>query len=100
MGGIETKPTHHRVGVIVRMLHPGLGERREICVVSVEDGIRGLELLELHQQALLTHIDAQRIDALLGLQLIGRQKIIGYRRIPEIDKHVMQRRSTTATTRW
>lgn len=54
----------------------------------------------LDQQAAFTDVHAQRVDALLAVQLIGRQKVIGYPRIPEIDNHVMQCRSTTATTRW
>ena len=74
------------------MREPALGERGEVHVVA-EDAIRRLVRTQLHQEAGITDIGAQREELLAAIELLSREKCVGWRAHAQIAKRDLQRRA-------
>ena len=76
--GPEPEAFDHAIGVRPAVGEPEVRERREVEIVA-ENVLRALELVELHEQAVAAHEDAQRIEAFLLRQSGGRHVGVGQR---------------------
>ena len=64
------EPVDHLVGVGAGVLHPAVGERREVGVLG-EDVLGADVLLQLHEPALAADVDVERVERLHRVDLVG-----------------------------
>ena len=83
---VEPEALDHLLGVAAAVLEPARGVGREVGVVG-EDLLGGLELLELHEEALPADERAQRVERLHAVGALGRQVGVGERRHAEVGEH-------------
>src|ERR687892_631669 len=92
-GFVQVEAIDHGLDIAARMLQPGRGVRGEVRVLA-EDALRGLELLELDEQAALADQRAQRIERLHPVGLLGCQVGVRERRHAEVGEDGVERRRT------
>jgi hypothetical protein len=79
--GPETEALDHGVGELTGVLHPGVGEGREVRVLA-EDLVGRHVLGQLDQQAAAADPDVERVEGLHLVELGGRQEPLAQRRRP------------------
>ena len=87
--GPELEALDHLLDVAAGVLEPGRRVRREVRVVG-EDPLGRLELLELHEQAALADVGAQRVEGLHRVLALRRHEAVRQRRHAEVGEHVLR----------
>ena len=95
---VEAKAVGRHVGVVLRVLQPGGRVRREVGVLGENLG-RGHVLLELDQEAPLADPDAQRVEGLHPVELVGAEEGLAERGHAEIHERGPERSPTEAAER-
>ena len=86
------EPVDHLIGVRAGVLHPAVGERREVGVLG-EDVLGADVLLQLHEPALPADVDVERVERLHRVDLVGAEVALAERRHAEVDDGVPQWRA-------
>jgi len=86
---IELEPRDHRLGVAAGMVDPRVREGREVGVLA-EDHLGRDVFGQLDEPARVTQKQAQRIERLDVVQLIGAQEALAQRRHAEVQDHARQ----------
>ena len=97
--GAESEARHHRLGIGLGVREPRVRVGGEVGVVA-EDLLRRLELLQLHQEALLAHPGVQRIEALHAVEVSRLEVRVRGRRHAEIGKGQLERGAAEAAGGW
>ena len=92
---VEPESLDRHLDVPARVLDPRVGVRGEVRVLA-EDRIRRDELLELHEQADVTHLGMERIERLHRGDAFRRHVALAERRHAEIDERAPKRRGAEA----
>ena len=96
--GAESQLVDHRPGVATGVLDPARRVRREIGVLGENLG-RAHVLRELDEPTLLARVNAQRVERLHPVELVGPQEALAEWRHAEVDERLRQRRATKAACR-
>ena len=86
------EPVDHLVGVRAGVLHPAVGERREVGVLG-EDVLGADVLLQLHEPAAAADVHVERVEGLHRVGLVRPQVALTEGRHAEVDDGVPQGRA-------
>jgi len=88
--GPEREPVGDHRDVVLRVLEPRRGERREVGVLG-EDAIGSDVLVELHEEAVGAHPNVKRIERLHSVERVGRHVALAQRRHAQIHESSARR---------
>ena len=91
----QAERVDHLLGIAAAVLEPAGRIRGEVGVVG-EDLLRGLELLQLHQEAAAADQRPQRVIGLHRPDALRWQVSVGKRRGAQVDEHLTERSAAEA----